>query len=453
MAAQQALSESDLIDLIKRSEYKRVVSLIDQIPVAERFSKEFLLYTYGVAQRALGNPAIAVDYYKCALRLNPRNAGTWSNLGNALKDMNLPHSSVVAHKRAIELTPRPDAMLLHNYGIALSSAGDNAAAEAAFNEALAIDGAPDAIRWDLARAQLAQKNYAQGFWNYQFRWASRETPPRRVSGNAWPGSDTNEPLFVYVEQGFGDYLQCVRFLPLLLKRVKRVRVEVKRELMSLMQQSFPGVAWVEYRPGAVEVTDGFVVSMVDLPRFFIGSGIPSPRSYLKPLPKPDLEERIKAVLSQRAGYNVGVIWSGSLTFKRNQFRSAPAALFNRLAMPGVNLYSLQMGPRAADTGKLPISFVSDALVREISDFNDTAHIVRKLDLVIMTCSSTVHLCGALGVPCWVLLDTAPHWLWGGEGAGSEWYDSLRLFRQQEPQGWSDVFDRVSAALSDIMVQP
>ena len=58
----------------------------------------------------------------------------------------------------------------------------------------------------------------------------------------------------------------------------------------------------------------------------------------------------------------------------------------------------------------------------------------------------VHLCGALGVPCWVLLDYSPHWLWGVDQDHSDWYDSVRMFRQSAPGDWRSVFDTASAQL-------
>jgi len=150
---------------------------------------------------------------------------------------------------------------------------------------------------------------------------------------------------------------------------------------------------------------------------------------------------------------VGIVWSGSLTFKRNNYRSAQIDwFFNHFVLPGVNLFSLQMGPRSEDLKKLPLAVISNELIPHIESFNDTALLLQKLDLVIMTCSSTAHLCGALNVPCWVLLDSSPHWLWGPDSASSDWYQSLTLFRQQSPGDWRSVFDRASAQLISLGMQ-
>jgi ADP-heptose:LPS heptosyltransferase len=146
------------------------------------------------------------------------------------------------------------------------------------------------------------------------------------------------------------------------------------------------------------------------------------------------------------------VWSGSLTFRRNQFRSAPLDLFARhFDLPGVSLYSLQLGPRSAD-----LSIANKASIVDLSPhlhtFNDTALILNQLDLVISTCTSIVHLCGALGKPCWALLDFAPHWLWMDKGVTTPWYRSVRFYRQRVSGGWDDVFDRARGDLLLASVQ-
>jgi hypothetical protein len=103
-----------------------------------------------------------------------------------------------------------------------------------------------------------------------------------------------------------------------------------------------------------------------------------------------------------------------------------------------------MGERKSDLANL--TGVVTPLDSFIHDFSDTVRVLDELDLVISTCTSMVHLCGAIGKECWVLLDYSPHWLWGTDSDRSNWYPSLKLFRQRTPGGWGELFDRVSAQL-------
>ncbi|MBU3564423.1 tetratricopeptide repeat protein [Polynucleobacter sp. MWH-HuK1] len=441
--------------LIGQGQHDQAIKELSALDKKALLSNHALLNAYGVALRSTGKPEAAIQMYHLALKLDSKQGGTWSNLGNALKDSNYPMASMSAHRYALDLAEKPEGKLWHNYGIALAMAGDHAGAIEALQAAIEIDPNKQGLRWDLARSQLALKDYRNGFENYQYRWNMEEAPPRRVFGKEWDGQQlSDEVLFVYAEQGFGDYIQCARYLPLLLKRAPNLLVEVKSELRLLMEHSFPDIQFVDYVEHKQERTEGFIASLLDSPRFFKDEPIPGVNGYLTPAPSQHVYgERLQARLSDTKSLKVGIVWSGSLTFKRNNYRSAPLDwFFNHFVLPGVNLFSLQMGPRSEDLKKLPLAVISNELIPHIENFNDTALILQKLDLVIMTCSSTAHLCGALNVPCWVLLDSSPHWLWGPDSTTSDWYQSLTLFRQQSPGDWRSVFDRASAQLISLGMQ-
>jgi hypothetical protein len=115
-------------------------------------------------------------------------------------------------------------------------------------------------------------------------------------------------------------------------------------------------------------------------------------------------------------------------------------------LPGVQLYSLQKGPPAAELKAVPHAPIID-LGPMIEDFADAAAMVAELDLIIMTDSAVAHLAGAMGKPVWVLLNHAPYWIWGDWRTRLEWYDSVRLFRQNGWRDWAGVFD---ACVSDLL---
>jgi len=58
----------------------------------------------------------------------------------------------------------------------------------------------------------------------------------------------------------------------------------------------------------------------------------------------------------------------------------------------------------------------------------------------------VHLAGALGKKCFVLLPFVQDWRWGVNSNSSYWYESVNLFKQTQPDNWQEVFDEVYAKL-------
>jgi ADP-heptose:LPS heptosyltransferase len=84
----------------------------------------------------------------------------------------------------------------------------------------------------------------------------------------------------------------------------------------------------------------------------------------------------------------------------------------------------------------------------ITDFADTAALVTRLDLVVSVDTAVVHLAGALGVPCLVLLpDFKTDWRWMVDREDTPWYPGThRLFRQAPGGGWGPVIERVAEEL-------
>ena len=203
-----ALFYKRITDLLAARGHEQALKELKAVPFKVLRKSPALLNAFGVALRASGQSASAITMYNFALQIDPRNSGTWSNLGNAFKDANFLAASIAAHQKALACAAKPSVQLWHNQGLAFSNAGQHSRAIHSFEQAIALAPKSDYLRWDLSRSQLALGDYEQGFFNYQYRWNMDEAPPRRVFGREWDGTPlpAETPLFVYVEQGFGDYI-------------------------------------------------------------------------------------------------------------------------------------------------------------------------------------------------------------------------------------------------------
>ena len=147
---------------------------------------------------------------------------------------------------------------------------------------------------------------------------------------------------------------------------------------------------------------------------------------------------------------IGLLWAAGRkldeAFTAREYRSrsltadALQALAQRLHGIGAELMNLQIGPDRAMASALPAAF--QGALAPNADFNQTAAVVRQLDLVITVDTAMAHLAGALGHPTWVLLPAAGDPRWLRNRSDSPWYPSMRLWRQSRPGDWTSVIEAV-----------
>ncbi|MEK9723550.1 MAG: tetratricopeptide repeat protein [Rhodospirillaceae bacterium] len=440
----------------------------------------------GNAQLALGQADDAVAAQTAALERDPHHAGAWFNLGNAHMDAGDPAAAVAPFRKAAELDPRRAAGH-YNLGNALQRFDRYADAAEAFGRALALEpghvdalcnaagawqslgrtdtavamlkdaigrdilaggeGAVD-LHWNLALALLQNGDMAEGWREYEWRW---QTPTfadfrRDFTEPEWNGGDLDgRTLFVHAEQGFGDALQFVRYVPLAAARGGRVVLECRPELRSLFA-AVEGVAAcvpLGTPPGVFDVH----VPLMSLPRVF-GTSVETVPDAVPYINVPGGAERDARLAAD--GFKVGLVWSGSPTRPDNAKRSCPLADWAPiLAVPGVRFFGLQVGPDRAQLHDLGAGPEIVDLGAGFADFADTAAAVAALDLVISVDTSVLHLAGALGRPAFALLSQPTGFLWMNDRADSPWYPTLRLFRQPTPGDWGAPVAAVAGALAEI----
>ena len=399
----------------------------------------------GMALRKLGHTEAALGCAQRALDLDPGNPGYLTNLGNVLTDLDRKNEALEAHAKAYQASPN-DFLIRKNYAGSLREFAHFEQALFHYDAACAMQPDNDSVKFDRATTYLHLGRFKEGWATFYTRWKMPEAKMRPIEATPWQGQKLEgKTILVHGEQGFGDTVLCSRYMPMVKARGGRVILECKKPLHKLFS-TIPGIDRIgEY--GEIDERFDYQVPIMSLPGVF--------RTDLKtipPVPKLLVPEKPPAQarkLLELAGdkFKVGIVWSGSVTFKGNKKRAVGVERFVPLAsIPGVQLYSLQKGPcekELYDAG-------ADALIWDLSadlnDFTDTAAILNKLDLVIMTDSSVAHIAGSIGCPVWNLLNYRPYWLYLSYRDDCPWYPSMRLIRQTEPGNWDTVFAKVAVEL-------
>jgi len=436
-------------DLIIKKKYIEASQLFSKEENKQVLSSTRGLNLYGICERALGRPQNAINAYLRSLKIFSKQPGIWTNLGNAFKDINKLESAAESHAMAEKLLSKNDVLILYNHAIALAANNQHGQAITLYEKALKVEPNKKEIYWDLARSQLALFDYKNGWKNYRARWNSPDAGENKYNEKTWAGEKLKDKvLFVYCDQGFGDYIQCFRYIDNLLKESpKCILIEVKNELMNLVvatTQNIEQIQIISYKPVKQNILFDYSIAITDLPIIYAKyyQKIESKFPYLRNIP---LTENSLKSLFDNDKLKIGIVWSGSLTFKRNNHRSPDVRYYlENLNLPGVQLYSLQKGEKSKEADKYDSLIIN--LDKHINDYADTAQITGQLDIVISMCTSVVHLCGALNKECWVALDYSCHWLWGIDQDTTNWYPSLTLVRQRSPGDWFGVFDKLQAML-------
>ncbi|RAK59962.1 hypothetical protein DJ021_09175 [Phenylobacterium hankyongense] len=282
-------------------------------------------------------------------------------------------------------------------------------------------------RMNLGMSLLALGRFAEGWPLYEARSELPAAAAFRPSVDSpeWDGGPVRS-LTVWDEQGVGDAIQFARFVPVLRDRGIDATLIARPPVAALMGELKVPVIRAEGQM-RIPVTDAW--SMLGSLPHRLGLTLDQ---------LPGLTPYLRAPADRRAawtprigpGVRIGVVARGNPQHANDANRSlhAEAASFLH-ALPGA------------------ISLIPGESPLPIADFADTAAIIERLDLVITVDTATAHLAGAMGRPCWVLLPAVgTDWRWMRERTDSPWYPSVRLFRQAQPGSWAEVLRALATNL-------
>ena len=408
------------------------------------------LHLAGIVAFRLGDPGKALDYMQRSLLHGIDTPLYLRNICEVFRTLGRLDEALDSAQRATALAPA-DPLCLHNQAIIHYHRLELDAALHCASRALAIDPGMPGGHFVRAEALLLRGEMAEGWEEYEWRFRIGGSAPLMPPTDKpqWDGrAFTDRTLLLVADQGFGDVIQFMRYIPWVLQRCPSIAIGCSEEVKPLLRQVAPqAVLFTQWR------------DCPDYAAFCALSGLPRlhgtrPDSVPAPVPYLHADPALVARWSARldalvpAGFRrIGVIWAGRPTHNNDRNRSALLADFRALGdVPGVALLALQKGPKTGQAGgwfgRAPLI----NLGAEIAGYDDTMAILANLDLLVTVDTSVAHLAGAMGRPVWIMLPRAPDWRWLLEREDLPWYPTARLFRQTTVRRWDDIFARIVAAL-------
>ncbi len=389
-----------------------------------------------------------------AAALAPADILTWIRRAQIHFDQGLFDAAMVAGRLAVCLAP-DDPAALQAMAEAVAAARGPATALAWFERLVALAPGIPVYRLSRGMKRLGAGIWRRGWSDYEARRVQpgMKMPPDDITPLP-PMALAGRSLLVQHEQGFGDTIQFMRFLPGLLRHGARVQLAWPQALRSL------AIAMAD-----ADGRDGRGLTLID-PGDVAGARVDLalPIMSLPALLDPDIDgapylaapagrhAQWAQALTDITGLRVGLCWSGDprsdaqvnvrMTDRR---RSIPLAMFGPAlaGIEGATFISLQHGYRA---GEVPQAYGIRDASAYIRDFGDLAGLIANLDLVITVDTAVAHLAGALGVRTWMLNRFDSCWRWERGASSTRWYNSMTIFNQATPMDWSVPLAEVAAAL-------
>jgi tetratricopeptide (TPR) repeat protein len=408
LAPEMALFHANLGEMCRLAGYteeavregRRAVELEPDYPEA--------LSNLGVALYERQDYEGAARCHRRAIDCNPKFALAHGNLGNALHALKRLDEAIASYRAALELD-RGFADCWSNLGLTLAQLGRHDEALDAYRTAVAADPLHADGHVGVALQTLLRGNFADGWFEYLWRWRSSQLSPPRIAAPAWQGdAPAGRHILLVAEQGLGDTIQMSRYAAVLRAAGATVSLMVQRPLVRLLSANLPWATVVEEQ--AQHPACDIYCPLLTMPLLLgtTAQTIPCAIPYLRA--PAELAAAWHGDLGDRRRLRVGVVWAGSPKHVNDRNRSLPLpALAPLFAIDGIAWVSLQIGSGASATAGAPVRLLDPSA--RLGDFLDTAALVSGLDLVISVDTAVAHLAGAMGVPVWLLLPVGNDWRW------------------------------------------
>jgi tetratricopeptide (TPR) repeat protein len=385
-----------------------------------------------------------------AMRACPKDLRILGSRAGALLGLDRLEEALASWREQATMLP-PPMQPFNSMGLPLWILGRIREAKESFEKWLQFHPDDPTGHFSISELLLLLGEYKQGFREYEWRWKIEPMASKRRNfpQPEWDGHEQKSArLLLYHEQGVGDILQFLRFVPAAAQKVGEILMAVRPHLMRLM-------GWTS-QPVLI-LPEGAPLPDFDLHRpllslpYLLGTdldSIPAPITINVPVQE---KRKWHLRLGGGAEMKVGIVWAGNPEHTNDRRRSMPLRCFLPLLNnPALHFFSLQVGQPSKQLDEPEVAGKVTDLAPELADYADTAAAISQLDLVITVDTSVAHLAGSLGCPVWVLVPDVPDWRWLLERDDSPWYPSARIFRQRTRGDWQGVIDQLSLALSSLL---
>lgn len=376
------------------------------------------------------------------------------NLAMAFKGLKQWEKAKENYLNALNINPQG---YESHFNLAYLALNDNDCAQAikCYKKALEINPNDWESMYFLSLAQMQSKDYKNGLKNFESRLCRQSAivsqeklyPKQMKTKPIWQGEDlSDKTLFTYYEAGYGDMLMLYRFVPELVKLAKKVIIKPQKELAQLFEENSYGAEIIEKFDPNKELNFDYHIPFLSIPLVLNcdkNSMFIHHDKYLN-----SNKERVnyyREKYCQNKEFKIGIKWQGNTHYDKERVVNVEEFI-PILELEKTQYYSFQTLDGADKLEKIKDKYKIIDLGITFRNFSDTAGAIENMDLIISNDTSLVHLAGAMGKQCWVLLPYVYNWRWHEDLSKCDWYDSVKIYRQKNHSNWQSVFCEVKKDL-------
>ena len=418
-----------ILSLFEIKDYKKAIELTEKMKELYPDNPKTianLVKSYTQQGKMLEAEKICIEY----LRKHPAEPSLWYHLGLLKELIYSDDMRAIECYKVAEEQGNPSAD--YNIAVAYQKLGEYKKAEEYYKKFLQKFPNDNTGNISLGMCYLAQKRFDEG---YSLISARAGGVAGEYTKNPWkPGTALEKELVIIADQGFGDRIQFVRYLPFL--REHNVKVAVNDSLKSLFETNYPDVGFIDYEEinpytQALRITDLAYALNMDF------SHIPFAEGYLD----------IKSADIKSDKKKIGLCWEAGSSGRRSMInRTIHIKSFEPLFdLQNVQFYSFQVNDSFDGNEKYSDKMLN--LSCNFKDFSDTASALKSMDAVVTVDTCIVHLAGALGIKTYLLLPYSSDWRWFDDEKTTPWYKSVEIFKQKNPISWENEINDIVKKLS------
>lgn len=408
---------------LDKGEFNTATALYEDIVEHNKTYENY--FNLAMSYKGLNNIAKAKENYEYSLKINPKGYESYFNLAYLAMNENDPYKAIEYYQKTLAIKPDDFESIYY-----------------------------------LALAYMQTKNYEKGLPHFEARLCKQsaiisqeKTYPNLMKEKPiWKGEDLKDKiLYTYYEAGFGDVLMFYRYIPILTSLCKKVIIKPQKELAPLFRENSYGAEILEIFDSEKELNFDYHIPFLSIPlllgykneEIFIHHN----DGYIKP--NPAKVNYYKEKFCQNNKFKIGIKWQGNTHYDIERVLNVED-FFQLFDLPNTQFYSFQTFEGSEEIEKIKNKHEIIDIGSTFSNFSDTAGAIENMDLIISNDTSLVHLAGAMNKKCWVLLPYIYNWRWHLDINKCDWYNSVKIYRQNNSGDWKSVFNTVKNELKKLL---